>query len=451
MQEAKLFEARVQAEASTLSAWFYDANFRAAWRPPPELYAIPNHRAIAEVCSERGPGLTPDGLVLELRRRDRLKLWPDGADGVLGVVHGTPAIVDPWRAVEQLRELASLRALQDGLQNALAVIREGSTLGEAQDATTAALRAASDASGVQVATVQAMLSRSLERATRRERPKGCVTGCTAIDRLTGGIRQKFVWVLGADTSWGKSSWVVMVADLNLARGRRPLIVSGEDEEDIYADRLALRRARINAWRYSRAKLSDGEIRDVTGIVAEAERQPLYLNGIGRPAEKLAADIRSLVQSEGIDLVFCDYLQAFGCSKQLKERRLEVAYISRTFTDAIKQSGAAGVLLSQITVDPNKKRPDKHSIRESRDVSNAAEAVVLGYSEEESVVDPAGVKVMKDGEPVKRERKLLFLDKNKAGPRGIRAELGWNAVWAGFEADADYEQEAEADPTEDFDR
>lgn len=449
--QGKLYEDRVRAEASTLSAWFYDERFRNAWPPPVELFSLATHRAIAEVCLERGPSLTPDGLVLELQRRDRLKLWNDQAEGALGVIHGTPAILDPWRAVDALKELASLRALQDGLQNALARIQEGSSLGEAQDATTAALRAAAEAGGVHAATVQEMLSRSLQRATTRDRPKGLVTGSAAIDRVTGGIRPKFVWVMGADTTWGKSSWAVMVSDLNLVRGRRPLIVSGEDEENIYADRLATRRARINAWRYSRAKMSEGEIRDVTRIVADAERQPLFLPGIGRSAEKLAADIRSMVQSEGIDLVFVDYLQAFGCAKQLKERRLEVAYIARTFTDAIKQSGAAGVLMSQITVDPNKKRPDKHSIRESRDVSNAAEAVLLGYSEEESATDANGVKLMRDGEAVKRERKMLFLDKNKAGPRGIRVELGWNPIWAGFEADADYEQQTEVDPGEEFDR
>jgi replicative DNA helicase len=449
--QGKLYEARVKAEASTLSAWFYDERFRAAFVPPIELFSLPTHRAIAEICADRGTALTPDGLVLELQRRDRLKLWTDQAEGALGVIHGTPAILDPWRAVDALRELASIRALQDGLQIALAKVQEGASLSELQEATSAALRSASDAGGVQVAMVQDMLARSLERATTRDRPKGCVTGSSAIDRVTGGIRPKFVWVMGADTSWGKSSWVVMVSDLNLARDRRPLIVSGEDEEDIYADRLATRRARINAWRYSRARMSAGEIQDVTQVVADAERKPLFLPGIGRSAEKLAADIRSMVRSEGVDLVFVDYLQAFGCAKQLKERRLEVAYIARTFTDAIKQSGAAGVLMSQITVDPNKKRPDKHSIRESRDVSNAAEAVLLGYAEEEGVSDAHGVKQLRDGEPEKRERKMLFLDKNKAGPRNIRVELGWNAVWAGFEADADYEQQAEADPAEDYDR
>ena len=37
--------ALVASAAKVLSAWFYDRQFKAAWRPEPALFALPCHRA----------------------------------------------------------------------------------------------------------------------------------------------------------------------------------------------------------------------------------------------------------------------------------------------------------------------------------------------------------------------------------------------------------------------
>src|SRR5690606_40381223 len=55
-----------------------------------------------------------------------------------------------------------------------------------------------------------------------------------------------IWVFGADTSWGKSSLFVSVADENLRRGKRILIVSAEDPPSLYGDRLLSRRAQVRS-------------------------------------------------------------------------------------------------------------------------------------------------------------------------------------------------------------
>lgn len=432
-----LITRQIETEARVLAAWFSDPEFRAAWLPRVELFASPAHRAAAEVCADRGASLTDSGLVLELRRRDKLKLFDGGAEGVTSMLHGTPWVSRPWDELQLLRDLNGLRALRDGVQNALVAIGEGGSLAEAQSLASAALRASSSAAGSTVLSVQGVLELARDHITRRDISPGCVTGTRELDGATGGIRTGYVWVCGADTSWGKSSWLLHVADLNLARERRVLVVSGEDAPELYGRRLLARRARVNAWALRDRRLSPGALRDVTDAVALAEARPFFLDGRGVAAERLASDIRSLVLGDRIELVLVDYLQAFGCVAKNQDRRTEVAHIARVFTDAIKASGAGGVLFSQITVDANKKTPDKHSIRESRDVSNAAEVVLLGYEEDAGEdLDPNGKKAGK-----RPRRKMLFLDKNKDGERGLRVEIGWNNVWAGFEPDADYEAEA----------
>lgn len=432
-----LITQQIEAEQRVLASWFWHPEFRGAWMPRPDLFSTPGHRAIAEICAFRGRELTDSGLVLELKRRDQLKHFPDGAQGVDTVINGTPWVSDPWRELELLRELNGLRALRDGLQGMLAAIGEGASLAEAQNLASDALRASSVAAGATVRSVRGVLELAREQATQRDQPAGCVTGTKALDGATGGIRPGYVWVFGADTSYGKSSWLLHVGDLNMQRDRRVLVITGEDPPELYGRRLLARRARVNAWALRDRHLSAGAIRDLTEVVANGETSSFFLDGRGVAAERLAADVRSLVLSEGIELVLVDYLQCFRVAAKLQDRRTEVAHIARTFTDAIKASGAGGVLFSQITVDSTKKTPDKHSIRESRDVSNAAEVVLLGYEEKgDPELDAHGRKVEGD-----TRRKMLFLDKNKDGERGLRVEVGWNNVWAGFEPDADYVADA----------
>jgi len=44
---------------------------------------------------------------------------------------------------------------------------------------------------------------ALQRALSQKKQDNCMTGHWDMDRITGGFRPGFVWVFGADTSWGK--------------------------------------------------------------------------------------------------------------------------------------------------------------------------------------------------------------------------------------------------------
>lgn len=429
---AALITAQVQTEAKVLAAWFADQRFAGAWRPQAELFAVPAHRAIAEVCAERGHGFTEDGLVLELKRRDKLKLFDGGHDGVIGLLSGTPWVADPWRELERLRELNGMRVLRDTAQSALVALREGTTLDALQGVFSGGLRDSSAAAGANMQSLRAAMAEAYHDVTRGDRRPGCITGSAKVDYATGGIRPELCWVVGAETSWGKSAWGLHVADLNMALGRRVLVVTCEDPPKLYGRRMLARRARVNAWRLRDNNLSAAEHSRIAEVIDAGEAQPSFLRGIGVPAERIAADIRSAVASEGVELVLVDYVQAMRAAKD-QARREEVGYCARIVTDAIKSSGAAGVIFSQITIDPNKKRPDKHSIRENKDVANEADAVLLGYFQNEDELDVHGQKTGR------RRTRWVHLDKNKDGPAGANVELGWNPIWAGFEIDEDYDQ------------
>ncbi len=104
-----------------------------------------------------------------------------------------------------------------------------------------------------IRTVAELLHGGQARANSKLTRAMCTTGHYRVDDATGGLKPGFVWVFGADTNWGKSSFLIMLADENIKANRRVLIVSAEDDEKLYGDRLLVRRSRVNADRFAWAK------------------------------------------------------------------------------------------------------------------------------------------------------------------------------------------------------
>lgn len=277
--------------------------------------------------------------------------------------------------------------------------------------------------GPRLVSVRDMLSASLVRATRPRQRRGGTTGNRVLDGITGGLRPGFTWVMAAETSFGKSSWAVSVADQNLRSGGHVLIVSTEDQPSIYGDRLLARRAKINAKRLRDGCITDEEQARATECVMRSEREPVYLDAIGKPVEWVLKHLPAMVKEYEIDIVIVDYLQEMRSEKRYQDRRLELAAIAGSLRAAIKGLGACGILLSQITKKQDGGEPNKYSIRDSQDVANGAEVVVVGYENDKEFTD-------KSGKTWGAHTKILKVDKNKNGPKGT-VPMNWDAAIAAF--------------------
>lgn len=280
-------------------------------------------------------------------------------------------------------------------------------------------------------TVSDLLTDSYERARAPRSQLACTTGHYAIDRATGGFEKGSVWAFGAETNWGKSSWLVMIADENIRAGRRVLIVSAEDDQKLYGDRLMLRRARVSAERFKAKQLQADERQRMHEVAAAGECQPVFFDARGRSVEWVASRTKQLVKEYGIDLVAFDYLQAFDSDKRHQDRRNQISYTARTLTDVPKLANISGIIFSQITVVEGKPYPDKNSIKESKDVGNAAEIVVMGFTAAKSIVRKDGTPLVEAGE------RALNLDKNKSGPKGM-FPVKWDTHSACFDVTLDPE-------------
>jgi replicative DNA helicase len=255
------------------------------------------------------------------------------------------------------------------------------------------------------------------------------TGNAKLDEATGGMRPEDVWMVGADTSWGKSSFAVRLYDENLKRKKKVLIVSGEDSMQTYGARLLRRRTRVPAATLRGRTLSREQHDAVSQARKNAISNASFIDARGKTVEWLAPQIKRAVSHYGIDIVCFDYVGAFACKAGSQDRRNMVTYIARVMADVAKTAGVCGVIFSQITPGKAGKDGDKYALRDSNDLVQMAEVMLLGTLAEK---DHAEGKY-REGD------RLLKVTKCKEGEAGKTHVLAWDSEVACFDTEWSEEQ------------
>jgi replicative DNA helicase len=325
--------------------------------------------------------------------------------------------------VGRLREYKALRDVIGTLEVAVAEAYEHKNLGATVSRIQDAARAGVQEMGSKVLSPRDMLRAVAAEMMLRRDPEMCTTGLPTMDAHMGGFQHEQVTIFGASTNWGKSSYAVLVSDLAFSdkkRIKRPLLVSFEDPETLYGRRLTARRAEVspNLLRNNKYEPGMPEWRRVLGVAEHAEDNPFFINAIGKTVERAAMEIKCMCAAEQYDLVIIDYLQAIQSAKRHQDKRNEITYIARTLTDVIKTSKCAGLMFSQFR-RPLKEgeKPTMHMLKESGDLENAAEVVMIGF------LDKNGTRVIRT-------------EKVKDGIKHKEYLVGWNDVTCGFTGEID---------------
>ncbi len=79
--------------------------------PEVDLFVTDQQRAVAEICAAKGASVDRDQVVYLLSRSERWKRIAGDAAELYAVMEGN-VVLDPWRELEALREIAAQRALR---------------------------------------------------------------------------------------------------------------------------------------------------------------------------------------------------------------------------------------------------------------------------------------------------------------------------------------------------
>lgn len=256
-----------------------------------------------------------------------------------------------------------------------------------------------------VVTLHAMYQTVIDEAMRGATAKGFPIGLKDIDDAIGGLRVGNVTLLAAMTSWGKSSFGIMAMANNLGGEARPLIVSVEDKLLLYSKRVTAKTCKINALSLRDNELGKADYDKIYQRMTELPNDPVFIDAVGKSVEWVAEAITACCKHLGTKLVICDYVQRFKTNKHAGDKKNQVTYIGETLSDAIKNGGAAGLVLSQLKRTAGKE-PTMDDVKESGDLENMAEHVMIGWRLEDKSSPGFGLPQV---------ARRLNIPKNKDGP------------------------------------
>lgn len=223
------------------------------------------------------------------------------------------------------------------------------------------------------------------------------TGIKELDDLNGGWGKQQLIVIGARPGVGKSNLALHFLAQS-ALTNPTLFISVEMSKDMLSERIIASQSGVGDAGFRTYTLSQDELgKVVNAIDSMSDTVGKNLVICDNPSMSIAdveVMIRRAKREYGIKLVAIDYLQLITSSESKRTREQEVADISRRLKAAAKENDIPILALAQINRDANKEGkdvpPKKHQLRDSGQIEQDADAILLLHRFEREVPDGFGV-------------------------------------------------------------
>lgn len=359
-------------------------------------------------------------LANELLRYNELESV-DGLSYLISLNDGLPDIDNIDSYVKILREHAARRSIMRAAQDALTA----ASLGEESPSDVLAkfehkvdlierdldLDSAHARTPEQIVMDEGGLSAFLEKHTM-----GIPTGFSELDDTIYGLREG-LYVVGADTSVGKSCWAGNVA-LNLAkRGIPSLIHTLEMSRKQYLMRLAVAEAEVPMFKVRKQIMNTEETRNLRRALKELAKLPIYIDDNKSVSIwDFERSVNMAVRQHGINVAFLDYIQLLDIFTphkgiRFQDERTALVYATRKLKLISGRLKIPIVVLSQFhrrTEGGKQKdasqRPTLHDLHGSSSLSKDPDCVIFIYRED----------MVRQGAPEKRGLAELIVAKNRDG-------------------------------------
>lgn len=241
-------------------------------------------------------------------------------------------------------------------------------------------------------------------------PPKLSTGLADLDKLIGFLRPKSMVVIAGRPGSGKTMLGLQIVNHVAIRGKGVgLIISLEMGEEELTVRTIASQGSIDLRRMEEVKHLELEEWDRIGVAAsKINGAELYLNdtpGLTMPA--IRSEALKLKKEIGLDILMVDYLGLVGADGKTQNRGEAVAKISISMKNLSKELGIPVLVLAQLNRNPASrpgKKPQASDLRDSGQIEQDADAVILVHHDPDSEMGEQGVTE-------------LILDKGRQAPPG----------------------------------
>ena len=215
---------------------------------------------------------------------------------------------------------------------------------------------------------------------------GITTGYKELDDFTNGWQPTDLVIVGGASSMGKTSFAVSLAYNATLANIPTAIFSYEMSATQIIQRIVSIQSGIKQHWMNKGALDAAEVKKIDNAIDQIEKSPLIIDDCNDTSlTYLMAKIKQYVHSNKVKLVMVDYLQlvSAGTGKS-GNREQEVAKVARGLKNLAKELGISIMALSQLSRGVGMRsnsRPTLSDLRESGEIEQAADVVVLLYRPE----------------------------------------------------------------------
>ena len=307
----------------------------------------------------------------------------------------TPTAANVEVYLDLLVEKSKLLRVQSLAANAVNCI----SLEEVQKLVEQQQRILGDRPGVKIVSMEQGL---LDFYDRQRRPANLVPW--GMDKIDGTFRCEYgdFIVLGGYPSAGKTAFSLQLA-WNQAKDKRVGYFSLETHPDKIIDRTVTAVCGVDFGRLKEHALQDADWREIeyrSSAMVGRKLEIIQAGGLS------VVDIQALALAGRYDIIYIDYLQLIAPEDRRRSDVEQVTQISKDLHVMAQTTGITVCALSQLSRPPKsgeqEKAPGLHSLRQSGQIEQDADGVLLLYKEEPN--NP-------------RSRRCLKIAKNKDGEAG----------------------------------
>lgn len=207
---------------------------------------------------------------------------------------------------------------------------------------------------------------------------GVPTGIPLFDKITGGLKNGWTYVVGGPTGGGKSTLALHMAASALNAGVGVLLFSLEMDQDEIFDLLASNYATVDRNCFNNGEFTAADMQRLTANIGTLSNLPLWIDDSAlTSAEQIKARVFQLKADNKIGLVIVDYAQFVNPTQFRDNREQQVAAISYTLRATAREAKLPMIVVSQLN--------DEGKIRESRVLAFNANVVMRTEVQEDRFI------------------------------------------------------------------
>ena len=217
---------------------------------------------------------------------------------------------------------------------------------------------------------------------------GIPTGWTDFDKITSGLHENQLIIIGARPAMGKTAFALNLAtNVAVSTNKSVALFNLEMGSDQLANRMLSSLGQIEGYNFMSGKLNNNDYVKFNEALSQLEDTNIFIDDTpGITIGEIRSKCRRLKTSAtGLDLVIIDYLQLISGGRNYgANRQQEVSDISRSLKMLAMELNIPVIALCQLsrTVESREdKRPLMSDLRESGSIEQDADIVAFLYRDD----------------------------------------------------------------------